>query len=68
MKNYHLTLTIEEVRALKTRLIPISPAEYDIETYALLRNLYGRLDHFDIHHKDEQAPLVTSDSVIDPRD
>ena len=44
-KKHHITLTEEELQALADRLVPICPAEYSPERYALLRNLYGRFTH-----------------------
>lgn len=45
MKRHRLSLTVEELVALRDRLVPISPTAYDRHTYAILRNLYGRIEH-----------------------
>ena len=42
---HRITLTTEEITALRDRLVPISAYDYDLHTFAILRNLYGRLDH-----------------------
>ena len=39
---HQVTLTDEELKALSDRLVPIAPIDYDLQTYAILRNLYGR--------------------------
>ena len=39
---HRVTLTDEELEALSGRLVPITPTDYDLKTYALLRSLYGR--------------------------
>lgn len=44
-RTIRIEMTIEQAAALRDRLIPISPASYQLEDYAFLRNLYGRLDH-----------------------
>lgn len=41
-RKHTLTFTEEEIKALMDRLVPISPVEYDLQTYSCLRNLYGR--------------------------
>lgn len=41
---HKVTLTNKELEALQGRLIPIAPTDYDLETYAILRNLYGRFE------------------------
>lgn len=56
MKKYRLTLTAEELVALRDRLVPITPTAYDLHTYGLLRGLYGRLDHLII--RDSIDPAV----------
>lgn len=45
MKKVRLSFTIEELRVLRDRLVPITIADYDLNTYAILRHLYGRFDH-----------------------
>lgn len=45
VKKYTLTLTQEEAQLLANRLVPISPADYSLHDYALLRGLYGRLEY-----------------------
>jgi len=44
MPKITLRLTPEEAIALRDRLVPISPLKYDLSTYAILRDLYGRID------------------------
>lgn len=44
MKKHTLRFTTEELIALRDRLVPISAMEYDLHTYAILRDLYGRFD------------------------
>ena len=44
MKKYRLSLTVEELIALRDRLVPIVPIDYDLHTYAILRDLHGRID------------------------
>ncbi|MBA7569802.1 hypothetical protein ES708_11543 [subsurface metagenome] len=44
-KKHRITLTEEELEALRDRLVPVSPLDYDLHTYAILRDLYGRFDH-----------------------
>ncbi len=39
---HRVTLTDEELEALCLRLVPLTPAEFDLKTFALLRELYGR--------------------------
>ena len=41
---HRVTLSDEELKALLDRLVPISPANYDLKTYAILRNLTGRFE------------------------
>ena len=43
---HRLTFTTRELELLKDRLVPISPMDYDLESFSILRSLYGRLDHF----------------------
>lgn len=45
MKKHNLSLTIEELTILRDRLVPISPMDYDLHAYAILRDLYGRIEH-----------------------
>ena len=47
-RKHTIRLTDKEVAALKDRLVPICPADYDLETYAILRDLYGRLEHLEL--------------------
>ena len=56
MKKYRLNLTLDEVKALRDRLVPIEPYKYNQKTYAILRDLYGRLDHIAIM----AAPITPS--------
>jgi len=44
-KVHRVTLTDEELQALADRLVPIRPIDYDLPTYAILRDLYGRFTH-----------------------
>ncbi len=44
-RRFTIEMTQEEAKALRDRLVPISPLPYTIEVYAFLRNIYGRLDH-----------------------
>jgi len=39
---HRVTLTDEELKALCDELVPITPNDYDLKTYAILRGLYGR--------------------------
>lgn len=39
-----LRLSPEEAFALRGKLVPIRPIDYDLHTFSLLRGLYGRLD------------------------
>ncbi|MBA7570669.1 hypothetical protein ES708_12422 [subsurface metagenome] len=39
---HRVTLTDEELQALADRLVPISPSDYDLKTFSILRSLYGR--------------------------
>lgn len=48
-RTHTLRLSDEEIEALKNRLVPIAPIDYDLETYALLRELYGRLEHIQLN-------------------
>ena len=41
---HKVTLSDEELKALLGRLVPIAPSEYDLKTYAILRNLTGRFE------------------------
>jgi len=45
IRKHQVTLSDEELKALSDRLVPISPIDYDLKTYAILRNLYGRFEH-----------------------
>ena len=45
---HRITLTGEEVALLRDRLVPISPLDYDLRSFSLLRNLYGRLDRITV--------------------
>ena len=45
IRKHQVTLSDEELKALKDRLVPISPIDYDLKAYAILRNLYGRFEH-----------------------
>ena len=42
MKKHRVTLSDDELVALRDRLVPIAPADYDLHTYSILRDLYGR--------------------------
>lgn len=42
---YRYAFTIEELRVMRDRLIPVSPMDYDLKTYAIIRDLYGRFAH-----------------------
>jgi len=44
-KKHRITLTEEEIEALADRLVPISPGDYQLHEYAILRDLYGRFTH-----------------------
>ena len=39
---HRVTLTDEELQALADRLVPITPSDYDLKTFSILRSLYGR--------------------------
>ncbi|MBA7573985.1 hypothetical protein ES708_15786 [subsurface metagenome] len=43
---HRMTLTGEEIALLRDRLVPIAPIDYDLNSFSILRNLYGRLDHY----------------------
>jgi len=43
---HRLTFTDEELAVLEERLEVVEPMKYDLHTYAVLRNLYGRICHF----------------------
>lgn len=42
---HRLTFTTEELGVLEERLEVVEPMKYDLHTYTLLRNLYGRIGH-----------------------
>ena len=44
-KKYRIILTQDELQALSDRLVSICPADYSLEEFAILRNLYGRFTH-----------------------
>ncbi|MBA7699850.1 hypothetical protein ES703_108553 [subsurface metagenome] len=44
MTNHRVALSDDELKALLGRLVPITPVDYDIKTFAILRNLYGRFE------------------------
>lgn len=61
MKKHRVTLTDDELRALMGRLVPITPNDYDLETYATLRGLYGRFEGILLKSQiDHQYPAFTS--------
>jgi len=39
---HRITLSDEEIAIIETRIEKVTPVDYDLHTYALLRNLYGR--------------------------
>lgn len=41
-KKHRVILSDEELKALSDRLVPIRPMDYDLRTFAILRDLYGR--------------------------
>lgn len=45
MKKHRMTFTDEEMAILEERLEIVEPMKYDLHTYAVLRNLYGRIVH-----------------------
>lgn len=38
-----MRLSQDEIQALEKILVPISPSTYDLHTFSILRNLYGRV-------------------------
>ena len=56
---HRLTLSGEEIALLRDRLVPIAPIDYDLHSYAKLRGLYGRFDHYcltdEIEHTRKKA-------------
>ncbi len=42
MKTVRVTLTLEELAMLISRIETVVPIDYDLHSFALLRNLYGR--------------------------
>jgi len=41
-KKYRLSFTEEELQVLADRLEVVSPSQYSLRTYTILRDLYGR--------------------------
>ena len=68
MRPYRLSLSLEELEALANRLVPISPSEYDLHSFSLLRDLYGRITHLILSAKTTEAMFQTSNYAPDPRD
>jgi len=48
---HRLTFTDEELAVLEESLEVVEPAKYDLHTYAVLRNLYGRIYHLRLHQR-----------------
>ena len=49
---HHIALTGQDIALLRDRLVPISPMDYNLAEFSILRHLYGRFDH--IVFEDEQ--------------
>ena len=48
---HRLTFTDEEIKVMADRLEYVKPMDYDLHTYAILRNLYGRFSSILLHLK-----------------
>jgi len=48
---HRLTFTDEDLAILEERLEVVEPMKYDLHTFALLKNLYGRICRLRLHQR-----------------